>query len=290
MFSHIILRHFFKNPAANARPLRGRVLIIAGSDCSGGAGIQADVKTVTALGGYAMTAITAITVQDTKGVHAVHAVPVDVVCQQIKVVLQDIGADVIKTGMLGDAELIEAVADTLARYAKGVPLIVDPVMVAKGGASLLPKSGVDALKRSLILNAHLITPNVPEAEILSGMSILQDKDMEKAAALLRTMGAANVLLKGGHLVGDMVRDVFLSEMQVDVFSRPRLDSQHTHGTGCTLASAIATRLAQGAALKEAVEQALAYVNFAIQHAPGFGHGHGPLNHVHALGFDLARGS
>lgn len=268
--------------ASTAAQHRGRVLIIAGSDSGGGAGIQADIKAVTALGGYAATAITALTAQDTRTVHAIHDVPADFIALQLRVVLQDIGADAIKTGMLHRADIIDAVVDALDKYAPGVPLVVDPVMVAKGGASLLQPSAADALRIKLIPRATLITPNLPEAEVLSGLEMGGESDMPAAAAALLRLGPQAVLLKGGHLPGDLLVDLLQDAQGTVRFTDARLHTTSTHGTGCTLASAIATGLAFGLPLRDAVAQARAYVRKAIETAPGFGQGHGPLNHAHTV--------
>ncbi len=257
---------------------QGRVLIIAGSDSGGGAGIQADIKTVTALGGYAMTAVTAITVQDTLGVHGIHEIPVDIVRAQIAVTLADIGADAVKTGMLHSAEIIEAAAEEISRLAPDAALVVDPVMVAKGGAELLKSEAVEALKSVLIPLATIITPNAPEASALTGRRVETLEDQKAAADALIGLGCEAVLIKGGHIPGDTIFDVLATEETIEVMSSPRIDTPHTHGTGCTLASAIAAFLAQGAELREAVEAARDYVHMAILTAPGFGKGHGPLNH------------
>lgn len=258
---------------------RGRVLIIAGSDSGGGAGIQADIKTVTALGGYAATAITALTAQDTVTVHAIHDVPADFVAQQIKVVLQDIGADAIKTGMLHRADIIAVVADALEEFAPGVPLVVDPVMVAKGGARLLRADAEAALREKLIPRAAVITPNLPEAEALADVKIADATAMPAAAQALLGLGPQAVLLKGGHLEGDDLVDLLVQRDGSSYrFEGTRLHSHATHGTGCTLASGIATGLALGQPLNYAVEEARRYVRHAIETAPGFGRGHGPLNH------------
>ncbi len=257
--------------------MRGRVLVVAGSDSGGGAGIQADIKTVMALGGYATTAITALTAQDTHGVHGVHAVPPAFVRQQIALALADIGADAVKTGMLGDPALIEAVADALAGV--GFPFVLDPVMVAKGGAPLLAPSAVATLKRHLLPLASLVTPNVPEAVALSGRPIDSVADMRDAAETLLTLGVPAVLLKGGHLAGPEVTDVLTTLDGTVMFTRPRIATRHTHGTGCTFAAAIATGLAQGLTLRESVSRARDYVQAAIASAPGLGGGHGPLNHL-----------
>jgi hydroxymethylpyrimidine/phosphomethylpyrimidine kinase len=269
--------------AATAAQKRGRVLIIAGSDSGGGAGIQADIKTVTALGGYASTAITALTAQDTRTVHDIHEVPAAFIALQLRVVLQDIGADAIKTGMLHRADIIDAVVDALDQYAPDIPLVVDPVMVAKGGASLLQPSAAEALRKRLIPRATVITPNLPEAEVLSGVKIAGEADMPAAAERLLHLGARAVLLKGGHLPGDHLIDLLrLATGGGEAFTGTRIDTTSTHGTGCTLASAIATGLAFGLSLRDAVAQARAYVRKAIETAPGFGHGHGPLNHAHTV--------
>jgi hydroxymethylpyrimidine/phosphomethylpyrimidine kinase len=259
--------------------MQGRVLIIAGSDSGGGAGIQADIKTVTALGGFAMTAVTALTAQNTLGVHGVMPVPEEFIAQQIEVVLQDIGADVIKTGMLHSTKVIETVLAALETY-PDIPLVVDPVMVAKGGASLLLDEAVRTLREKLLPRAHLLTPNIPEAHALTGIQIVTDDDRQKAGDMLLSMGAQAVLLKGGHLEGPEVEDWLVTPQETLRFTSARIDSRHTHGTGCTLASAIATGIAQGIALPEAVRRARDYVWQAITQAPGLGAGHGPLDHGH----------
>lgn len=256
-----------------------RILIIAGSDSGGGAGIQADIKSVTALAGYAATAITALTAQDTVGVHGVHPVPPAFVRLQIERVLGDIGADAIKTGMLVDAATMEVVCDTLQELSPTVPLVVDPVMIAKGGHSLLANDAINVMRRRLLPLATIATPNLPEAEVLAGMSIRDLPAMHRAARSMLTLGVAAVLLKGGHLQGESVVDLLATEDGVREFSNPRIETRHTHGTGCTLASAIAVGLGRGLPLAEAVRQARSYVQAAIASAPGFGAGHGPLNHT-----------
>jgi len=258
-------------------PNLGRVLIIAGSDSGGGAGIQADIKTVTALGGYAATAITAITVQNTLGVSGVHPIPIDVVEAQARAVLDDIGADVIKTGMLGDAAMVEAVARILDS-APGVPAVIDPVMVAKGGANLLAVEAVGAVRALLIPRAALLTPNAPEAQALTGLPAATTDDLRRAGEALLAAGAKAVLMKGGHVAGDRVIDVLMTPAGETAFEGERIDTRQTHGTGCTLASACAASLAQGLPLTEAVARAWAYVREAMLRAPGFGRGHGPLDH------------
>lgn len=253
-----------------------RVLIIAGSDSGGGAGIQGDIKTVTCLGGYAATAITALTAQNTQGVFGIHEVPPTFIAQQIKLVLDDIGADAIKTGMLHSAEVIESVADALQNCT--APLVVDPVMVAKGGAPLLQQQALHALKTRLLPLATLLTPNTEEAALLTGNAITNTEDMRHAAHALKQLGARAVLVKGGHVPGETITNLLLDENGEHIFTVERIDSRHTHGTGCALASAIATHLGAGMPLKQAVENAQAYVSEAICHAPGFGQGHGPMGH------------
>lgn len=262
--------------------MRGRVLIIAGSDSGGGAGIQADIKTVTMLGAFAATAVTALTAQNTRGVFGVLPIAPDFIRQQIEVVLDDIGADAIKTGMLHDAAVIETVAAALTERAPDVPLVVDPVMVAKGGAALIEPSAIETLKRRLIPRAAVLTPNLPEAEILAGRSVDSPAAMTEAARALLELGCRAVLLKGGHLPGDTVHDILVSRAGVREWRSRRIVTNHTHGTGCTLASAIAAGLAQGMTVEAAVDRARAYVQKAIASAPGIGHGHGPLDHAHPL--------
>jgi hydroxymethylpyrimidine/phosphomethylpyrimidine kinase len=262
--------------------MRGRVLAVAGSDSGGGAGIQADIKTITALGGFAATAVTALTAQDTRAVHAVLPVPAAFVVAQMRAVLDDLGADAVKTGMLGDAAIVAAVCDVLEAEAQRPPLVVDPVMAATAGRRLLDGPALAVLKRRLLPLAALLTPNVPEAEALTGLAIADEAGMWRAAEALLTLGVPAVLLKGGHLQGEDVTDLLATEHGITPFRAPRIKSRHTHGTGCTLASAIATGLAQGMALAEAVARARAYVRAAIAAAPGFGAGHGPLGHTVTL--------
>ena len=261
--------------------MKGRVLIIAGSDSGGGAGIQADIKAVTALDGFAMTAVTALTAQNTLGVQGVFPVPVDFLRLQIRSVVDDLGVDAVKTGMLGDAETIDVVVDELARL-PAVPVVVDPVMVAKGGHKLLADSAVAHLRRTLLPRATVLTPNLPEAELLAGMAIANEADMRRAAQLILGFGVPAVLLKGGHLDSPDVMDLLATADAVIEFRSPRLHTRHTHGTGCTLASAIAAGLAQGMALVDAVARARRYVHRAIASAPGYGAGHGPLDHANTV--------
>ena len=259
--------------------MRGRVLIVAGSDSGGGAGIQADIKAVTALGGFAMTAVTALTAQNTQGVFGVHAVPPAFVQQQMRVVLSDLGADCLKLGMLHASDLIRAVAEVIAESAPAVPLVVDPVMVAKGGAALLDPAALEDLRGLLVARASLVTPNLPEAELLAGVTITSLADRRRAAEAILARGARAVLLKGGHGDEDPLIDLLVTPAGATEFTSPRLRTRHTHGTGCTLASAIATGLAQGLDLAAAIERARRYVHEAMRSAPGFGAGHGPLNHA-----------
>jgi hydroxymethylpyrimidine/phosphomethylpyrimidine kinase len=254
---------------------QGRVLAIGGSDPSGGAGVQADIKAITALGGYAATAITAITVQNTLGVAAIHAVSPDVIVAQARAVIDDIGVDAVKTGMLGDAATVEAVAALLAGL--DAPLVVDPVMAATTGAALLDPAALDALG-ALIARAALVTPNAPEAERLTGLAVATTDDLRRAGERLLTGGVRAVLMKGGHVAGESVIDILMTGDGETRFESPRIETRHTHGTGCALAAACATGLAQGLALPDAVAGAHAYVAEAIRRAPGYGGGHGPIGH------------
>ncbi len=258
--------------------MKGRVLICAGSDSGGGAGIQADIKAVTALGGFAMTAITALTAQNTLGVQGVLGVAPDFIRQQMRCVLEDLGADAIKTGMLHDVATINAVCDEIAALAADRPLVADPVMVATAGSRLLADDAVETLRQRLLPMASVITPNIPEAEELTGLVITDEAGMHAAGQALLAMGARAVLLKGGHLKGDLLVDLLVTPGMVHRYEDQRIITRHTHGTGCTLASAVAAGLAQGLALEPAVRRARAYVRAAILGAPGFGAGHGPLDH------------
>ena len=256
--------------------MKGRVLIIAGSDSGGGAGIQADIKAVTLLGGYAATAITALTAQNTLGVHGVMGVDPAFVKRQMEAVLDDIGADCIKTGMLYSGEIIEAVCEVIEAKAADTPLVVDPIMLAKDGTPLLDPGAVALLKECLIPKVTLLTPNAPEAAALTGMTIHGLAQMADAGTRLMALGAKAVLVKGGHLPGEQVCDILVSREGREVFDSPRIATPHTHGTGCTLASAVATGLAQGMGLREAVIRARTYLLEAIRNAPGLGRGQGPL--------------
>jgi hydroxymethylpyrimidine/phosphomethylpyrimidine kinase len=264
------------------RKLVGRVLIIAGSDSGGGAGIQADIKSSSALGAFATTAITALTAQNTLGVHGIMPVPNEFIDQQIHAVLSDIGADCIKTGMLHESSVIETVIKALDRDASGIPVVVDPVMVAKGGAALLQKEAVSILRGRLLPHATLLTPNVPEAEVLVGREMQGESDMEAFARALFDLGPNAVLLKGGHMDGAVVRDILVTENQTRCYENLRIDTLHTHGTGCTLASSIAAGIANGLPIEAAVDQAERFLHKAIETAPKLGSGHGPINHLHTV--------
>jgi hydroxymethylpyrimidine/phosphomethylpyrimidine kinase len=257
---------------------KGRVLIIAGSDSGGGAGIQADIKAVTALGGSAATAITALTIQNTLGVSGVVATPNKVVRAQMEAVLKDIGADALKTGMLGDKALVETIAEAFEDLAAGIPRVVDPVMVASSGDSLLPKEAVDAVRRLMVPGAALVTPNAPEAEVLTGRAVDGVNGQRRAAEKLLEMGAVAALVKGGHVPGDVIVDVLATQTGEHFFEGPRIATKATHGTGCTLASGIAAGIARGLSLQDAVALARAYLVEAIKCAPGFGQGNGPVDH------------
>lgn len=255
-----------------------KILIIAGSDSSGGAGIQADIKTITILGGFAMTAVTALTVQNTEGVQDVFPVPGEFVSRQMIAVLDDIGTDAIKIGMLANTDVIDAVAEVFVSLAKKPIVVLDPVIMAQSGQPLLEAKARDALKQKLLPLADVITPNVPEAEALSGQKITSVRDMKTAATALLTVGPKAVLVTGGHLEGDTISDVLVTPDTEVIFESARLKTDHTHGTGCTLASAIAFELASGLSLEKSVAMAREYVLKALRCAPRFGKGNGPLGH------------
>jgi hydroxymethylpyrimidine/phosphomethylpyrimidine kinase len=258
-----------------------RALTIAGSDSGGGAGIQADLKTFTALNVYGMSAITAVTAQNTLTISQVHVLPPEMVAAQIDAVAEDIGVDAVKTGMLASAAIVETVAAAIKRHAlKNV--VVDPVMVAKSGDALLQDDAVEALRRHLLPLATLVTPNIPEAETLSGVRIDTEAALYEAAARIREFGAKNVLIKGGHAAGSKVRDVLFDGQQTHVFEMERIDTKNTHGTGCTLSAAIAAHLARGESIDVSVSNGIEFVQGAIRRAYALGSGHGPLNHTHML--------
>tara|TARA_B110001452_G_scaffold204178_1_gene174150 strand:- start:726 stop:1538 length:813 start_codon:yes stop_codon:yes gene_type:complete len=257
---------------------KSKVLIIAGSDSSGGAGIQADIKTVTALGSYAMTAVTAVTLQNTQGVKGISPISTKNLEKQITMVLDDIGANAVKIGMLHNTQIIKCIYKILKKY-NLKNIVLDPVMIAKGGTKLVNNNSIKYLKKLLIPLCSIITPNIPEAEVLTGYSISNKKDMIKAAQKILTMGAKNVLLKGGHLKNKMIFDILVSKKEIKIFPKRKIKTKNTHGTGCTLSSAIATCLSQKKNIYKSCEASLNYVDKAILTAPGYGKGFGPLNHL-----------
>jgi hydroxymethylpyrimidine/phosphomethylpyrimidine kinase len=256
-----------------------RVLVVAGSDSSGGAGLQADIKTITVLGGYASTAITAITAQDTCQVRRIQAVPAEMVALQMSMVLADMGADCIKIGMLFSSDTVQAVAGVLSKSAQRVPVVLDPVLLSSSGSELLSERGLGLVVEKLLPQVALVTPNLSEAGRLCGFEVKDPAGMTRAAHDLRKQGARAVLIKGGHLEGEHLTDFLLCEHGEFCYSATRIDTPNTHGTGCTLASAIACVLAQGFLLPNAVERARAYLQRAIKNAWDLGRGPGPLNHL-----------
>ena len=259
-------------------------MIIAGSDSSGGAGIQADIKTVTALGSYGMTAITAVTSQNTTGVKSIVSVPPREISKQIKFTSKDIKPDAIKIGMLHSAKVIRAVIKSLDNI-KIKKIVLDPVMIAKGGAKLIDSNAINLLRTKLIKRVTLITPNIPEAENLTKIKIRNKEDMILAANKLINLGAKNVLIKGGHLKSNVVEDIFLNKLDFKIFTSLRYNTKNTHGTGCTLSSAIATFYSCGKPIKKACELGIKYVNSAILTNPKYGKGHGPINHLNSMIID-----
>jgi len=261
-----------------------KILIIAGSDSSGGAGIQADIKTVTALGGYAMTAITAVTSQNTTGVNSVIAVPPKEIEKQILFTSKDIKPDAVKIGMLHSSEVILSVSKSLNKL-KTKKIILDPVMVAKGGFKLINDKAIKILKEKLIKKVFLITPNIPEAEVLTNTKIKDLNDMIRAANILLKFGVKNILLKGGHSKKKTINDVFLNKKELKIFKNIRIKTKNTHGTGCTLSSAITTFLACGKTLNKSCELSIKYVNQSIRSNLNYGKGHGPINHLSSIKID-----
>lgn len=257
---------------------KSRVLIIAGSDSGGGAGIQADIKTVTALGSYAMTALTAVTAQNTKGVKKITPIPTTNVQKQITLVLDDIGTNAVKIGMLYNSSIIKCVYRILKKY-KLKNIVLDPVMVAKDGTRLINDNAITYLRKLLLPLSNIVTPNIPEAEILTGYSISNKEDMVKAAKKILNMGPKNVLLKGGHLKNKMIFDILVSKKRIRIFSKKKIRTRNTHGTGCTLSSALSTCLSQKKNTLQSCKISLKYVYRAIISAPGYGKGFGPLNHL-----------
>ena len=260
---------------------KSKILIIAGSDSSGGAGIQADIKTITSLGSYAMTAITAVTAQNTTGVKSIVGIDPKEISKQILFTCRDIKPDAIKIGMLHSESVIKSVINSL-KLIKVSKIVLDPVMVAKGGARLINNKAVNILKKTLISKVSLITPNIPEAEVLTDLKIKNTQDMNHAANILLLMGAKNVLIKGGHLKSKFVKDIFVSKKETRFFVNKRLKTMNTHGTGCTLSSAIATFLSCGKLLNKSCELGIKYVNQSIRSNLNFGKGHGPINHLNSI--------
>ena len=258
--------------------LKSKVLIIAGSDSSGGAGIQADIKTITAFGGYAMTAITEVTSQNTKGVKEIVSISPKNLQKQITMVLDDIGTNAVKIGMLHNTKVIKSIYKILKKY-KLKNVVLDPVMIAKGGARLANNNSIKYLKKLLFPLCDVVTPNIPEAEVLTGYSISNKKEMIKAAKKIITMGPKNVLLKGGHLKNKMIFDILVSKNKIKIFQKRKIKTRNTHGTGCTLSSAIAACLSQKKNILRSSNISLKYVDKAILTAPGYGKGFGPLNHL-----------
>ena len=257
---------------------KSKILIIAGSDSSGGAGIQADIKTVTALGSYAMTAITAVTSQNTNGVKSIVPISPKEILSQIIFTSNDIKPDAIKIGMLNSKKVIDSVAKSLDKI-KVKKVVLDPVMVAKGGARLIDDNAINLLKNKLIKKVSLLTPNIPEAEILTNTKIINKEDMIFAANKLLGLGVKNVLIKGGHLQSKLVQDILLTKTDIKIFKNNRHNTKNTHGTGCTLSSAITTFLSCGKTIKKSCELGIKYVNFGIKTNPNYGKGHGPINHL-----------
>ncbi len=263
---------------------KSKILIIAGSDSSGGAGIQADIKTVTALGSYAMTAITAITSQNTTGVQSIKNITPKEISKQIEFTSKDIKPDAIKIGMLHSVGVINAVMKSLNKI-DVKKIILDPVITAKGGAKLIDNSSIKILKSILIKKVSLITPNIPEAEILTKIKISSAEDMISAAQVLIKLGAKNVLIKGGHLKSRIMKDIFINKNEISIFKNKKILTKNTHGTGCTLSSAIATYYSCGKTLKKSCEMAIKYVNHSIGTGPEYGKGHGPINHLSTINID-----
>ena len=260
---------------------KSKILIIAGSDSSGGAGIQADIKTVTALGGFAMTAVTAITAQNTTGVNSVVPIPPKEIEKQILFTSKDIRPDAIKIGMLHSSEVIFSVIKSL-RKIKTKKIILDPVMVAKGGFKLINDKAVKTLKEKLIKKVHLITPNIPEAEVLTKTKIKSLNDMIRAANILLNFGVKNILIKGGHRDTKTMEDILLNKKELKIFKNKKIKTKNTHGTGCTLSSAIATLFACGKNINKSCELGIKYVNQSIRSNLNYGKGHGPINHLSSI--------
>ena len=261
--------------------INSKILIVAGSDSSGGAGIQADIKSVTSLGSYAITAITAVTAQNTTGVKSIIPISGKEISSQIEFTSKDIKPDSVKIGMLHSTQVINSVLKSIKKL-KLKKIILDPVMVAKGGAKLIDDKAILVLKKKLIKQVDLITPNIPEAEILTEIKIKSILDMKDAAKILLDLGAKNVLMKGGHLGSKILKDIFINKKENAIFTNKKIKTKNTHGTGCTLSSAIATYYGCGKTLKRSCELGIRYVNNAIKTRPNFGNGNGPINHLNSF--------
>ena len=263
---------------------KSKVLIIAGSDSSGGAGIQADIKTITSLGGYAMTAVTAVTSQNTQGVKSVLPINPNEIEKQILFTCKDIRPDAIKIGMLHSSKVINSIVKCLKKINTKM-IILDPVMVAKGGSKLINNNAINVLKSNLLNKAYLITPNIPEAEVLSKIKIKNLDDMIQASKIILKFGVKNILLKGGHKKSKNIEDVYLGKFGCKIFKNKKIKTLNTHGTGCTLSSAIAMYLSCGKPLKKSCELGIKYVNQSIKSNLNYGKGHGPINHLSSLKID-----
>ena len=263
---------------------KSKILIIAGSDSSGGAGIQADIKTVTALGGYAMTAITAITAQNTTGVKSVVSIAPKEIENQILFTSKDIKPDAIKIGMLHSSDVINTVIKSLQKV-KTKKIILDPVMVAKGGFKLINERAIETLREKLIKKVYIVTPNIPEAEVLTKTEIKTLGDMIRAANILLKFGVKNILIKGGHRNTNIMQDVFLNKKELKIFKHKKINTRNTHGTGCTLSSAIATFFGCGKSINKSCELGIKYVNQTIRSNLNYGKGHGPINHLSSISID-----
>tara|TARA_B100002052_G_scaffold250967_1_gene238829 strand:- start:88 stop:891 length:804 start_codon:yes stop_codon:yes gene_type:complete len=259
-----------------------RILSIAGTDPSGGAGIQADIKTITAFKSYALSVVTALVAQNTTGVKAILDIPIDFISEQVDCILEDIDIDAIKIGMLNKPGVVNLISKKIQDYSITCPIVIDPVMVAKSGDILLTKEARSALIKNLLPHAFIITPNIPEAEIISEMHVESEDDMISAGKVILSMGPSAVLMKGGHSKGRLVKDFLIQKNSIDVFEENRIDTKNTHGTGCTLSAAIASGLANKINVKESISIAHKYVYEAIRTAPNIGKGHGPLNHMHSI--------
>ena len=261
--------------------IKSKILVIAGSDSSGGAGIQADIKTVTSLGSYAMTAITAITIQNTTGVKSILPISGKDISSQIEFTAKDIKPDAVKIGMLHSESVINSVIKSL-KIINAKKIILDPVMVAKGGKKLIDDKAIKILKNKFLSKVNLITPNIPEAEVLTDLKINTIKDVILAGKKLLKLGARNVLIKGGHLKSKTIQDVFINKNGVKIFKNRKILTKNSHGTGCTLSSAITTYFACGKTLKKSCDMAIKYVNHSLRTQPNLGKGHGPVNHLNSI--------